>query len=91
VDNPDLQRIKTEFKFDLAIKDEDKERYRGGWRFYRHRSERVEPNATKSAHNVLVSIHNSIEKDDLIAVCKNAPSFEEDEHINGKRKHSGNE
>jgi len=42
---------------------------RGGWRFLRHRSERVDPNATKSAKSVLNSIMNGFEQEDLINVC----------------------
>jgi hypothetical protein len=44
-------------------------RFKGGWRFYKHRIERTDPNATKSAKSVWDSIQNGVEKEDLINVC----------------------
>ena len=69
-DEFNLESLAQNFRFDLPITEEDRKNYRGGWRFHRHRSERVDPNATMSAKSVLNSIKNGFEKEDLINICR---------------------
>ena len=53
----------------MEIREDEKEELKGGWRYLRHRIERNEPNATKTAISTWESIQNPLEEDDLIEIC----------------------
>eukprot|EP00347_Sterkiella_histriomuscorum_P022369 403330727 len=80
-----LEQLSQGFDFNMRLSYEDREQFKGGWRFHRHRSERVDPNAQKSATSVLDSIKNGIEMQDLIHVCSSIPNLDNG-HGNGRRR-----
>ena len=66
-DRPNVEEIVRKYDFNIVV--ENPSEYKGGWRFYKHRTERTEPNANKSAKSVWESIVYGVEKDDLISIC----------------------
>ncbi|CDW87158.1 mrna capping [Stylonychia lemnae] len=91
LDNPNIDAIAQNFRFDILLRDQEKMKFRGGWRFLKHRSERVDPNATKSAKSVLNSIHNGLEQEDLIIICNDSQNdFNRGSDIKRKRSEDDN-
>ena len=59
-----------------------KNNYFGGWEIYGWRKDKSDPNAFETGSNIMVSIRNPIEKEDLINLTKKIPG----EHPQKRRK-----
>jgi len=88
-DKPDepIDKLVKLYDPNLFKKLAPEEKMGGGWVPDRIRTERQEPNANKTAKNVLVSINDSVSKEDLADVCEGIQAG----GMLGKRKRSGDE
>jgi hypothetical protein len=59
----------------------------GGWRFYRHREDKLEANYITVAMSTLRSLESSVPKERLLEMCQEIKSFNEIE-VGNKRKRS---
>ena len=57
-------------KFNTQVRNYDEHKYLGGWSIHRQRTDKTEPNATKSAKSVWESIVNSVEKETLLTAVE---------------------